>query len=189
MCTHGHPHIPSHGPLKTSTHLTTHIHVSPVLSRLSVVEYPRKWCPVFHSPLSPELPKPQTPSFPPSLPALLPSSPLKNRPPKPQNLQKPNLAHFAPLVSRFDSLASSTNQCHHLGFTRTQTNHVLLLGRRIHRIPRVFDKSLDPNCNSRVAATIFDVSSPISIGQHHDRTLRRARTSRNIKIATNDHAN
>ena len=47
-------------------------------------------------------------------------------------------AHLAPLVSRCDSLASSTKQCHQLGFTRTQTNHVLLLGGRIHGIPRVF---------------------------------------------------
>ena len=42
-----------------------------------------------------------------------------------------NLCQLAPLVSRCDTLASSTNQCHQLGFTRTQTNHVLLLGRRI----------------------------------------------------------
>ena len=49
--------------------------------------------------------------------------------------------------------------------------------------------SLDhfPNCNSRVAATIFDVSSPTSIGHHHDRTFRSDRNPRNIKIATNDH--
>ena len=33
----------------------------------------------------------------------------------------------------------------------------------------------------------IDVSSPISIAQHHDRTLRSARNSRNIEIATNDH--
>ena len=33
----------------------------------------------------------------------------------------------------------------------------------------------------------FDVSSPISIGHHHGRTLRNARNTRNIKIATNDH--
>ena len=55
------------------------------------------------------------------------------------------------------------------------------------RIPRVFNRTLDPHCNSRVAATIFDVSSPISIGHHHDRTLRSARNSKNIKIATNNH--
>ena len=65
--------------------------------------------------------------------------------------------------------------------------HVLLLGGRVHGIPRVFDRTFYPNCNSRVAATIVDVSSPICIGQHHDGTLRRARSSRNIKIATNDH--
>ena len=94
---------------------------------------------------------------------------------------------FAPLVSRCDSLASSTNQCYQLGFTRTQTNHVLLLGRHVHAIPRVFNRTLDPNCNSRVAATIFDVSSSTSIGHHHDRTMRSARNTRNIKIATNDH--
>ena len=34
MCTHGHPHISSHGPLKTSSHLAIHIHVSPILTRL-----------------------------------------------------------------------------------------------------------------------------------------------------------
>ena len=51
---------------------------------------------------------------------------------------------------------SATN----FGLTRTQANHVLFL-------------------------TIFDVSSAISIGHHHDRTLRSARNSRNINIATN----
>ena len=34
MCTHGHPHISSRLPLKTSSHLTVHIHVSPILTRL-----------------------------------------------------------------------------------------------------------------------------------------------------------
>ena len=34
MCTHGHPHISSHGPLKTSSHFAVHIHVSPILFRL-----------------------------------------------------------------------------------------------------------------------------------------------------------
>ena len=34
MCTHGHPHISSDGPLKTSSHLPVHIHVSPILTRL-----------------------------------------------------------------------------------------------------------------------------------------------------------
>ena len=91
------------------------------------------------------------------------------------------------LVARCDSLASSTNQCHQLGLTRTATNHVLFLGRRIHWIPRVFNRTLDPNCNSRAAATTCDVSSPISIGHYHDRTSRGARNSRNIKIATNDY--
>ena len=94
---------------------------------------------------------------------------------------------FCSVVFRCDSLASSTNQCHQLGFTRTQTNHVLLLGGRIHGIPRVLNRTLDPNCNSRAAATIFDVSSRICIGHHHDRSLRRPCSSRNIKIATNDH--
>ena len=46
---------------------------------------------------------------------------------------------------------------------------------------------LTQNCNSRIAATVFDVSSPISVGHHHARTLRNARNTRNIKIATNDH--
>ena len=72
------------------------------------------------------------------------------------------------LVSRCDALASSTNQCHQLGLTRPHTNHVLFLGRRIHGIPRVFNRTLHPNCDSRVASTIFDVSSPIVIGHHHD---------------------
>ena len=76
------------------------------------------------------------------------------------NRPKRAIAHVAPLVSRCDSLTSSTNQCHQLGFTRTQTNDVLLLGGRMHGIPRVFNRTLDPNCNSRAAATIFDVSSP-----------------------------
>ena len=49
-----------------------------------------------------------------------------------------------------------------------------------------FQQTLDPNCDSRVASTIFDVSSPIGIGHHHDRTLRSARNSKNIKIATDD---
>ena len=34
MCTHGHPHISSHGLLKTSWHLAAHSHVSPILTRL-----------------------------------------------------------------------------------------------------------------------------------------------------------
>ena len=51
-------------------------------------------------------------------------------------------------------------QCHQLGLTRTQANHVLFLGRRVHGIPRVFNRTLDPNCNARVAATIFDVPAP-----------------------------
>ena len=46
MCTHGHPYISSHGPLKTSSHFAVHIHVSPILTRC-IVENPRKWCPVF----------------------------------------------------------------------------------------------------------------------------------------------
>ena len=37
------------------------------------------------------------------------------------------IAHLTSLVSRCDTLASSTNQCHQLGLTRTQTNHVLFL--------------------------------------------------------------
>ena len=61
---------------------------------------------------------------------------------------------------------------------RTQTNHVLHLGERIHGTPRVFNRTIDPNCNSRLAATVFDVSSPISVGHHHDRTLRSARNTR-----------
>ena len=52
--------------------------------------------------------------------------------------------------------------------TRTQTNHVLHLGGRVHGIPRVVNKTLDPNCNSRGAATVSDVSCPISIGHDHD---------------------
>ena len=97
------------------------------------------------------------------------------------------IAQFAPLDSRSDTLASSPNQHHQLGFTRTQTNHVLLLGRRVHGIPRIFNRTFDPNCNSRTAATVFDVSSPISIGHHHDQTLQNARNTRNVMIATNDH--
>ena len=69
-----------------------------------------------------------------------------------------------PLVSRCVTLASSTNQCHQLGLTRTQANHVLFLGRRVHKIPRVFNGTLDPNCNSRAAATISDISSTLSVG-------------------------
>ena len=34
MCTHGHPHISRHGPLKTSSHSAVRIHVSPILTRL-----------------------------------------------------------------------------------------------------------------------------------------------------------
>ena len=41
------------------------------------------------------------------------------------------------------------------------TNHVLLLGRRVHGIPRVFNRTFDPNCSSKIAATVFDVSSPM----------------------------
>ena len=90
-----------------------------------------------------------------------------------------HLHKSSPLVSRCDSLASSTNQCH----TGTQTNHVLLLGRRMDGIPRVFStETFGPNCNSRTAARVFDVSSPISVGHHHDRTLRNARKTRNINI-------
>ena len=45
-----------------------------------------------------------------------------------------------------------------------------------------FNRTFGPNCNSRTAARVFDVSSPISVGHHHDRTLRNARKTRNIKI-------
>ena len=55
------------------------------------------------------------------------------------------------------------------------------------RDTRVFNRTLDRYCNSRIAASVFDVSSPISIGHHHDRTLRNARNTKNIKIAANDH--
>ena len=48
MTTHGHPHISSHRPLKTSSHFAVHIHVSPILTRC-IVENPRKWSPVFRS--------------------------------------------------------------------------------------------------------------------------------------------
>ena len=34
MCPRGHPHISSRGPLKTSSHLAVHIHVSTILTRL-----------------------------------------------------------------------------------------------------------------------------------------------------------
>ena len=68
-------------------------------------------------------------------------------------------AQLAPLVFPCDSLASSPNQCHRFGFTRTQTNHVLLVGGRIHGRPCVFNWSFDLNCNSRIAAMVFDVSS------------------------------
>ena len=34
MCTHGHPHISSHGPLKTSSHFAPHIIVSSILTSL-----------------------------------------------------------------------------------------------------------------------------------------------------------
>ena len=36
-----------------------------------------------------------------------------------------------------------------------KTNHVLLLGRRVHGIPRVFNRTFDPNCSSKIAATVF----------------------------------
>ena len=49
MCTHGHPHVSSHGPLKTSSHPAVRIHVSPILT-CRFVENPREWCPVFHYP-------------------------------------------------------------------------------------------------------------------------------------------
>ena len=45
MCTHGHPHISRHRPLKTSSHPAVQMHVSPILT-CCVVENPRKWCPV-----------------------------------------------------------------------------------------------------------------------------------------------
>ena len=44
--------------------------------------------------------------------------------------------------------------------------HKSFPGWSIHRIPNVFSRTLDPNWNSRVAATIIDVSSPTSILQH-----------------------
>ena len=56
----------------------------------------------------------------------------------------------------------------------------------VHGIPRVFNRTFE-NCNSRTTATVFDVSSTMSIDHHHNRTLRSARNTRNIKIATNDH--
>ena len=78
------------------------------------------------------------------------------------NRSRRAIAHLAPLVSRCDTQASSTNQCHQHGFTGTQANHVMFLGGSIHRIPRVFNGTLDLNSDSRAVATILDVSSPIS---------------------------
>ena len=72
------------------------------------------------------------------------------------------IAHLAPLVSRCDTLASSTNQCRQLGFTRVQANHVLLLG-RVHWMPRVFNGTLDPNSDFSVVTMILGVSSPASV--------------------------
>ena len=48
------------------------------------------------------------------------------------NSTRRTIAHLAPLVSLCDTFASSTNQCHQLGLTRTQANHVLFLGRGVH---------------------------------------------------------
>ena len=50
MCTRGHPHISSHGPLKTSSHFAARIHVSSILTRLcfgkpsEVVPALPRWC-------------------------------------------------------------------------------------------------------------------------------------------------
>ena len=103
------------------------------------------------------------------------------------NCSKRAIAHLAPWVPRCDTLASSTNQCHQLGFTRAQSKYVLLLGGYVHKIPSVFNGTLDPNSDSRVAATILDISSPISISHHQDRTLRCARNSRNYQITAHNY--
>ena len=50
-----------------------------------------------------------------------------------------------------------------------------------------FQQNLDPSCHSKIAATVVDVSSPMSIRHHHDGTLLNVRNTRNIKIAINDH--
>ena len=47
MCTHEHPHISSHGPLKTSSHLAVRIHVSPILTRLCCGRTPSEVVPNF----------------------------------------------------------------------------------------------------------------------------------------------
>ena len=44
--THGHPHISSHRPLKTSSHPAVHIHVSPILT-FCIVENPEEVVPSF----------------------------------------------------------------------------------------------------------------------------------------------
>ena len=96
-------------------------------------------------------------------------------------------AYLATWVSRCDILASSTNQCHQLGLTGTQANLVLFLGGSLHRTPRVFHGTVDPDSDSRVASTDLNVFSQISISHHQDRTLRSARNSKNIEIATHSH--
>ena len=46
MCTHGHPHVSTHRPLKTSSNLAVHIHVSPILT-CCIVEKPSEVVPRF----------------------------------------------------------------------------------------------------------------------------------------------
>ena len=50
MCTHGHPHISSHGPLPSSSHSCL---IDPFL--VCVVENPRKWWPIFRCHKPPKL--------------------------------------------------------------------------------------------------------------------------------------
>ena len=97
------------------------------------------------------------------------------------------IAHLAAWVSRCDTLASSTNQCHQLRLTGAQANLVLFLGGSLHRTPRVFHGTVDPDSDSRVASMVLYASSPISTSHHQDRTLRSACNSRNIEIATHSH--
>ena len=70
---------------------------------------------------------------------------------------------------------------------QNQTDHVLFLGRRIRGIPRLLKKK--PLTQTAIPQLLRRslTSSPIIIGHHHDRTLRNARNTRNIKIAANDH--
>ena len=110
------------------------------------------------------------------------------------NCTRRAIAHLAPLVSRCDTLASPPTSAINSDSPELEQTMLCFL-EEAYTIPRVFNGNIDRNSDSRVAATVHDVSSPIqhqsperpNLAECPQFTLRSARNSRNLKIATHNH--